>query len=108
VTGNNEWCAVTQTSRIIARKWYPVIIDRLLDGSKRFGELKASMNGISSKVLSDSLFKLENDNLVSREVHDTRPVTVNYSLTQMGMDLKRVLEEMREWGDSWLRATASA
>ncbi len=107
MTGNNEWCAVTQTSRIIARKWYPVIIDRLLEGDKRFGELKASMDGISSKVLSDSLAHLEKDNLVSREVRDTRPVTVKYRLTNMGMDLKRVLVEMREWGDSWLKATAS-
>ncbi len=62
-----EWCPVTTTSSLIGKKWHPVIVHRLLaNGESGFNELKADVDGISSKVLSDSLEDLESNNLVER------------------------------------------
>ncbi len=96
------WCAVTATSEIVSMKWRPVIIDRLLDGPRRFNELKRSIPHISSKVLVDNLTKLENEGVLTRTVYTTPPISVQYELTEKGQDLKEVMEAMERWGERWL------
>ncbi len=96
------WCAVTATSEIVSLKWRPVIIDRLLDGPRRFSELKRSIPHISSKVLVDNLTKLENEGILTRTVDTTPPISVRYELTEKGQDLKKVMEAMERWGERWL------
>jgi DNA-binding HxlR family transcriptional regulator len=103
-----KWCSVTATSKLIAKKWYPVIVDRLMQGERRFGEIKESIPGISAKVLSDSLETLEKLGLVERIVTPQHPVSIRYSLTKEGADLAGVVQKMREWGDKWLRPTGMA
>ncbi|MDG6928431.1 MAG: helix-turn-helix transcriptional regulator [Nitrososphaerota archaeon] len=98
------WCPITRASELIGRKWYPVIIDRLLDGPKRFGEIERMIPGISAKVLSDSLEELERERIVTRRVRPTRPILITYGLTQKGAGLRAVLAAMREWGERWLTA----
>lgn len=97
-----DWCPITETSKIIGRKWHPVIIDRLLDGPKRFGEVKQLIPELSSKVLSDSLEDLEKEGIIKREVISSRPVLIRYLLTEKGKDLERLLQKMGEWGQKWL------
>lgn len=94
-----EWCPVTTTARLICRKWHPVIVHRLLEhGPSGFNELKTDVDGISSKVLSDSLEDLEANGLVRREVVSEKPFRVQYSLTEHGEALESVVTAMREWG----------
>lgn len=94
-----EWCPVTTTATLIGKKWHPVIIHRLLEhGPSGFNELKTNVDGISSKVLSDSLEDLENKHLVNREIISEKPIRVQYSLTDHGKSLKPVIYEMRDWG----------
>ncbi|GAA5049042.1 winged helix-turn-helix transcriptional regulator [Haladaptatus pallidirubidus] len=98
-----EWCPITSTTTLIGKKWHPVIIHRLLEyGPSGFNELKRAVDGISSKVLSDSLEDLESKQLVSREIVNEKPVRVEYSLTKHGESLRPVIVSMRDWGTEYL------
>lgn len=97
------WCPVTTTATLIGKKWHPVIIHRLLEhGPSGFNELKENVDGISSKVLSDSLEDLGEKQLVHREIVSEKPVRVQYSLTDHGKSLEPVIESMRDWGLEYL------
>jgi DNA-binding HxlR family transcriptional regulator len=94
-----DWCPVTTTSSLIDKKWHPVIIHRLLEnGESGFNELKTDVDGISSKVLSDSLDDLEDKGLVDRTVISEKPVRVQYSLTGLGHSMEPIIVAMRDWG----------
>jgi len=99
----DEWCPITTTATLIGRKWHPVIIHRLLEsGPMGFNALKQEGDGVSSKVLSNSLSDLEESTLVEREVVSEKPFRVEYSLTGRGRDLKPVIETMAAWGTEHL------
>lgn len=100
-----EWCPITSTASLIGKKWHPVVIHRLLEhGPMGFNELKEDVDGISSKVLSDSLEDLEEKALVDREIVSEKPVRVSYSLTERGESLRSVIREMAKWGNEHLAA----
>lgn len=103
---DDEWCPMIAASAVLGRKWHPVIIHRLLENDPlRFGELEARIQGISGKVLSDSLTDLETKGLVERTVVDMKPVNVEYSLTPHGKALADAINELHEWGQAYLRET---
>lgn len=79
-------------------KWKIPIIVVLLTGPRRFNELKDEINGISAKMLSKELSELEMNQLVFREVQDTKPITVVYSITEYGKTLRDLISEMSNWG----------
>ncbi|UPV72805.1 helix-turn-helix transcriptional regulator [Halorussus limi] len=94
-----DWCPITSTATLIGKKWHPVVVHRLLQGGPMgFNELKDDVDGISSKVLSDSLDDLEEKRLVNREIVSEKPVRVQYSLTERGESLESLIEEMHDWG----------
>jgi DNA-binding HxlR family transcriptional regulator len=98
-----DWCAVTGTACLIGKKWHPVIVDRLLtQGPLGFNALKDAVDGISSKVLSDSLDDLEEAGIVTRSVVSEKPFRVEYALTERGEELGPVIEAMRDWGQDHL------
>jgi len=98
-----EWCPVTTTASLIGKKWHPVIIHRLLEhGPSGFNELQENVDGISSKVLSDSLDDLEENQLVEREIISEKPFRVHYSLSHYGESLQPVIYAMRDWGMEYL------
>ena len=102
-----EWCPVTTTSSLIGKKWHPVIIHRLLKyGPSGFNELKTNVDGVSSKVLSDSLEDLQSKQLVDREIVSEKPFRVQYSLTRHGESLEPVITAMRDWGTEHLTEPA--
>ncbi|PSP94139.1 transcriptional regulator [Halobacteriales archaeon QS_4_62_28] len=102
-----EWCPITTTAALIGKKWHPVLVHRLLEhGPSGFNELKENVDGISSKVLSDSLEDLQENGLVNREVISEQPFRVQYSLTERGASLESVIDAMREWGQSHLTEPA--
>ena len=94
-----EWCPVTTTAMLVGKKWHPVVIHRLLDdGPSGFSELQESVDGISSKVLSDVLGDLESKRLIDREIVNEKPVRTEYSLTDHGASLEPVIAAMADWG----------
>lgn len=98
-----DWCPITTTANLIGKKWHPVIIHRLLkNGPLGFNALKDEVDGISSKVLSDSLEDLEGKTLVDREIISEKPFRVEYSLTERGESLEPVIIAMRDWGQEHL------
>lgn len=91
-------CPVETTLLLIGNKWKVLILRDLLDGTKRFGELKRSIGSVSQKVLTQQLRAMENDGLVHREVYAEVPPRVEYSLTELGESLKPILDAMMDWG----------
>lgn len=91
-------CPVETTLMLISDRWKVLIIRDLLDGTKRFGELKKSIGSISQKVLTSNLREMEADGLVNRKVYAEVPPRVEYTLTDTGYSLKPILDAMVEWG----------
>ena len=94
-------CPVEITMDLIGDKWKVLIIRDLLTGTKRFGELKKSLNGITQKVLTNNLRQMEASGLVNRKVYAEVPPRVEYSLTETGWSLKPILDSMVVWGNSY-------
>lgn len=87
-----------RASDVLGKKWHPVLIYTLLRHAPvGFNALKSHVDGISDKVLSDSLGDLEAAGLVDRAVVDDKPVRVEYSLTDTGAALEPVIDELRVW-----------
>jgi len=91
-------CPVAITLQIIGTRWKILIIKNLLDGTKRFSELKKAVY-CSQKVLTANLKELESDSIISRKVYAQVPPKVEYSLTDVGRTLKPLVEEMAKWGE---------
>lgn len=86
-------------------KWKILIIRELLNGTKRFGELKKSVTGITQKVLSAKLKEMEEYGLLERTVYPQIPPKVEYTLTDVGYSLRPVLESLKIWGRDFKRYT---
>ena len=95
-------CPVELTLLLISNKWKVLIIRDLLDGTKRFSELKNSINNISQKVLTSNLREMEENDLLTRKVYPEVPPRVEYTLTDIGYSLKTLLDDMDKWG-TWYR-----
>lgn len=91
-------CPVETTLMLISDKWKVLILRDLMTGTKRFGELKKSLTGISQKVLTSQLRQMEASGLVTRKVYAEVPPRVEYSLTELGVSLQPVLAAMQDWG----------
>jgi DNA-binding HxlR family transcriptional regulator len=94
-------CPVETTLLLIGDKWKVLILRDLLDGTKRFGELKKSIGGISQKVLTANLREMETCGLLIRKVYAEVPPRVEYTLTETGYSLKPVLDSMKSWGQMY-------
>ena len=91
-------CPVEITLMLISDRWKVLIIRDLLDGTKRFGELKKSIGKVSQKVLTANLRSMEASGLLTRKVYPEVPPRVEYTLTETGYSLKPILDAMVEWG----------
>lgn len=94
-------CPVEITLSLMGDRWKVLIIRELLLGTKRFGELKNSLNGISQKVLTQHLRILESTGLVDRKVYAEVPPKVEYSLTDLGRSLKPIHDALFKWGEEY-------
>lgn len=92
----------------LAGKWSMLILDRLQDGPVRFNHLRRDIKGISQKVLSQTLKKLERDGLIARAVFASVPVTVEYSLTPLGTTLNETVHALAHWAERNMDAVAEA
>ena len=94
-------CPVETTLMLISDRWKVLIIRDLLEGTKRFGELKKSVGTISQKVLTSNLRSMEESGLLTRKVYPEVPPRVEYTLTETGYSLKPILDSMVEWGTAY-------
>lgn len=94
-------CPVETTLTLIGDKWKVLILMDLMPGTKRFGELKKSIDTVSQKVLTAQLRDMEANGLVHREVYAEVPPRVEYSLTELGQSLKPILDAMWNWGEDY-------
>ena len=96
-------CPVETTLMLIWDKWKVLILRDLMDGTKRFGELKKSIGSVSQKVLTSQLRDMEAKGLLSRKVYAEVPPRVEYTLTETGYSLAPVLNAMKECGADYKR-----
>ncbi len=92
-------CGVEKTLKTIGSKWTILNLHQLCNGTLRFGQLQRSLNGISPKTLSLRLKQLEKDGIVNKRIFADVPLHVEYSLTQKGRSLKKIINLMEEWGE---------
>jgi len=102
----NDWnvydkdCPTRLVLNRIADKWTVLVVGSLAQRTKRFGELKREITGISQKMLTQTLRGMERDGLINRKVYPTVPPKVEYSLTNLGITLINMLNEIRSWSES--------
>ncbi len=94
-------CPVATTVALIGSKWKLLIIRNLLQRPWRFNELRKDLDGISQKVLTDSLRSMEEDGLITRTVYPEVPPRVEYALSDLGKTLKPILDSMVAWGNAY-------
>jgi len=99
-------CPVETALTLMGDRWKILIVRDLLTGTKRFGELKKSLGGISQKVLTQHLRIMEANGLVHRKGYAEVPPRVEYSLTDSGRSLKPIHDAMWRWGEEYKAALA--
>jgi DNA-binding HxlR family transcriptional regulator len=104
---NLAFCPIEETLRIIDGKWTLLLLRDLLQGSRRFGELRRSLVGISPKTLTERLRTLEEQGIVRRAIYPEIPPRVEYCLTEYGETLRPILEAMAIWGFAHAARNAS-
>ena len=99
-------CPVQTTVQLIGSKWKLLILRNLMARPWRFNELRKSLEGISQKVLTDSLRSLEEDGIVSRTVYPEVPPRVEYALSELGESMRPIIVAMETWGTEYKRKKA--
>lgn len=92
-------CPVATTVQMIGSKWKLLIMRNLLQRPWRFNELKKDLEGISQKVLTDSLRSMEADGIITRTVYPEVPPRVEYALSDLGESMRPIMDAMEIWGD---------
>ena len=92
---------VEMALKTMGDRWKVMIIQELMDGTKRFGEIKKELGDIMQKVLTSNLRALEEKGILIRTVYAQIPPKVEYTLTNLGYNLKPVLDSMRAWAEGY-------
>ena len=104
----NQNCPTRMVLDRIADKWTVLTVGALAMETKRFGQLRRELDGVSQKMLTQTLRGLERDGIVNRKVYATVPPKVEYSLTDLGVTLVGLLEELRNWSENYIESVLSA
>lgn len=91
-------CPVSTTVQLIGSKWKLLIMRNLLARPWRFNELRKDLEGISQKVLTDSLRSMEEDGIITRTVYPEVPPRVEYALSELGESMRPIIKAMEQWG----------
>ena len=94
-------CPVATTVQMIGSKWKLLIMRNLLTRPWRFNELHRSLEGISQKVLTDSLRSMEADGIITRTVYPEVPPRVEYALSELGESMRPIIHAMEAWGSHY-------
>ncbi|HBI03960.1 MAG TPA: transcriptional regulator [Paenibacillaceae bacterium] len=87
---------------LLGKKWTVLIIRVLMKGSHRFKDISNTIPGMSDRMLAERMKELEAAGIVLRHVYPETPVRIEYELSEKGLDLQAVLNEMQRWGEKWL------
>lgn len=90
-----------EAASLLGKKWTGLLVRILLGGPKRFSDFRHQVPALSDRLLSERLKELESAGVVERVVHDTKPVTIEYRLTDKGRALEPVVKAIQKWADSW-------
>ena len=94
-------CPVATTVQLIGSKWKLLIMRNLLKRPWRFNELRRDLDGISQKVLTDSLRSMEEDGIMTRTVYPEVPPRVEYALSDLGESMRPIIQAMEQWGTEY-------
>lgn len=97
-------CPVATTVQLIGSKWKLLVMRNLLVRPWRFNELQKSLEGISQKVLTDSLRSMEADGIITRTVFPEVPPRVEYSLSDLGESMRPIIKSMENWGTDYKKS----
>ena len=100
-------CPVATTVQLIGNKWKLLILRNLLVRPWRFNELHKSLEGISQKVLTDSLRQMEADGIITRTDYAEVPPRVEYALSELGESMRPILQSMEIWGTNYKASKAN-
>ncbi len=104
----DDRCPTRMVLDRLADKWALLVLDRLQSGPVRFNHLRRDIRGLSQKVLSQTLKRLERDGLVKRTVHPTVPIRVDYALTPLGRTLTETVAAFAHWAERNMDAVLAA
>lgn len=93
-------CPSRQLLDSLSDKWVTLVVAALGDGPQRYSDLARHLAGISQKMLTQTLRRLERDGILTREVTPSVPVRVDYELTPLGHDLHALVEQIKQWAES--------
>ena len=94
-------CDVEATLSVIGGRWKPILVCHLLDGRKRFGELRRLTPNATERMITLQLRELEADGVIARHVYAEVPPRVEYEITEFGRSLEAILVLMQEWGSDF-------
>lgn len=97
-------CPIATTVQLIGSKWKLLIMRNLLQRPGRVNELKKDLDGISQKVLTDSLRSMEEDGIITRTAYPEVPPRVEYALSDVGESMRPILTAMQEWGTNYKKS----
>ncbi len=94
-------CPIERAVSVLDGKWTLLVLRELFTGTKRFGELRKTLHGISPKTLTERLRLMETQGIIQRIIYPEIPPRVEYSLTEYGETLRPIIDALREWGERW-------
>ena len=104
----SEACPTRLVLDRLADKWVTLVLVRLADRPLRFNQLRREIEGVSQKVLSQTLKRLERDGLIARQAFPTVPVTVEYSITPLGRTLAETVQALARWAETHIESVLAA
>lgn len=101
--GYDQMCPrYEQAMVLLGKKWTGLILRILMGGPRRFGDFRSQVPELSDRLLSERLKELEDEGIVERVVYETRPVLIEYTLTEKGRALRPVVEAIESWAEGWM------
>ena len=86
---------------LLGKRWTGLIIRTLLSGQKRFSDISEAIPNLSARMLTERFKELEKEGIVIRKVYPETPVRIEYELTQKGIELLPVMDEIQKWAEKW-------
>jgi len=94
-------CPIERAVSVLDGKWTLLVLRELFTGTKRFGELRKALMGISPKTLTERLRVMESQGIIQRTIYPEIPPRVEYHLTDYGETLRPIIDALKEWGERW-------
>lgn len=88
--------------KLLGKRWNGLIIRAILSGQRRFSDIEEAIPNMSSRMLTERLKELDKEGIIARKVYPETPVRIEYELTEKGLELKNVMDEIQKWAEKWI------